>query len=173
MQAGNPEAAYTALENWLLVHPEDAALRILLATAYQRAGRTQQAIEQYLQALGYAPDNVAVLNNLAWLFQEQGSQQGLIYAERAYELAPGKPEVMDTLGWLLLQKGDTNRGLLLLQEAAVKAPHMAEIRYHMAVGLAKVGRNDEARRELGRLLKTGKEFQGVAEARKLRQQLGS
>jgi hypothetical protein len=42
----------------------------------------------------------------------------------------------------------------------------------MAVALAKAGRRDESRKELDRLLKTGKDFQGLNEARKLREQLG-
>ena len=53
----------------------------------------------------------------------------------------------------------------------MKAPHIPEIRYHMAVALAKAGRRDESRKVLDRLLKTGKDFQGVDEARKLREQL--
>jgi Flp pilus assembly protein TadD len=114
---------------------------------------------------------VTALNNLAWLYQEEGNKKGVTYAERAHELAPDRPEITDTLGWLLVQNGDTNRGLVLLQEAAVKAPHIPEIRYHMAVALAKVGRREEARKVLDRLLKTDKDFQGVDEARKLRKQL--
>ena len=117
-------------------------------------------------------DNVSALNNIAWLYQEDGISDGVKYAERAHELAPNSPEVTDTLGWLLVQNGDTNRGLVLLQEASVKAPHISEIRYHMAVALAKAGRTNESRKVLDRLLRTGKDFQSVDEARKLREQLG-
>ena len=171
-KTGDNESAYGVLNRWLAEHPEDTATRALLAQALQSDGHKQRATEQYLKLLEHDSGNVAALNNIAWLYQEAGDSRGISYAERAHELAPDRPEVVDTLGWLLVQNGDTNRGLVLLQEAAVKAPHMPEIRYHMAVALAKAGRRDESRKVLDRLLKTGKNFQGVDDARKLREQLG-
>ena len=62
------------------------------------------------------------------------------------------PAVIDTLGWLLVETGNSGRGLTLLQEAVAKAPHIAEIRYHLAVGLHKAGRNAEAKAELEKVL---------------------
>ena len=123
--------------------------------------------------LEYDRHNVTVLNNVAWLYQEQGNSEGVKYAERAYELVPGRPEVIDTLGWLLVQNGDTNRGLVLLQEAATKAPHIPDIRYHMAAALEKAGRREEARKELDRLLKSNKSFPERDKAEALRVQLGN
>jgi len=104
--------------------------------------------------------------------QQVGNPEAVKYAERAHELAPGRPEVTDTLGWLLVQKGEVGRGLVLLQEAAVKAPHIPDIRYHMVVALDRAGRRDEARKELDRLLKTGKAFPELDKARALREQWG-
>ena len=170
---GENKAAQQALTQWLDEDPGDISVRSLLAGTMQSGDDNEQAIKQYLYILERDPNNISALNNIAWLYQEEGIPDGLKYAERAHELAPDQPEVTDTLGWLLVQNGETNRGLVLLQEAAVKAPHLSEIRYHMAVALAKAGRRDEARKELDRLLKTGKEFQGVDEARKLVEQLGS
>ena len=171
-KTGDNESAYEVLSQWLAEHPEDTAIRALLAQALQSDGHKQRATEQYLKLLEHDSGNVAALNNLAWLYQEAGDSRGISYAERAHELAPDSPEVADTLGWLLVRNGETNRGLVLLQEAAVKAPHMPEIRYHMAVALAKAGRRDESRKVLDRMLKTGKDFPSVGDARKLREQLG-
>ena len=93
-------------------------------------------------------------------------------AEHAYELAPQNPEIIDTLGWLRVEKGDHQRGLVLLQEAVTRAPHNAEIRYHMAVALAKAGRSEEARRELEWILENEKKFSNADEARALLDKLG-
>jgi len=41
--------------------------------------------------------------------------QALEYAEKAYKLAPTSPNVADTLGIPLIEKGDTTRGVELLQ----------------------------------------------------------
>ena len=171
MRAGDHDSAHKGLRQWLAEHPEDTKLRSMLAMALQSSGQEQQAIEQYLKILETDPGNVIILNNLAWLYQAAGNPEGVKYAERAHELAPDRPEVTDTLGWLLVQHGETNRGLVLLQEARVKAPHIPDIHYHMAVALYKSGRVDEARKELDRLLRTGKAFPEQDEARALREGL--
>ena len=172
LQAGEQDAAREGLRQWLAEHPEDTGLRTILAMSWQSAGQQQSAVEEYLQVLKYDADNVTVLNNLAWLYQELGKPEAVAYAERAHERAPGQPEITDTLGWLLVQNGEVNRGLVLLQEAAVKAPHLPAIRYHMVIALDRAGRRDEARKELDRLLKTGKRFPELDQARALREQWG-
>ena len=172
LQLGKTESAHEALRQWLVEHPEDVDTRGMLAQALQSAGEQAKAIEEYRKLLEYDADNVAALNNLAWLYQQENNPEGVRYAERAYQLVPNRPEVIDTLGWLLVQAGDINRGLVLLQEAATKAPHIPEIRYHMAAALVKAGRREEARKELDRLLKSSKTFPERDQAKALRQQLG-
>jgi putative PEP-CTERM system TPR-repeat lipoprotein len=170
--SGESEGARQALRDWLARQPDDADTRMILATSLQIEGMNSEAIDEYLLVLKHDPDNLTTLNNIAWLYQEAGNPAGLSYAERAHELAPDRPEVTDTLGWLLVQNGDINRGLLLLQEAAVKAPHMPDIRYHMVVALDMAGRRGEARKELNRLLKSGVTFADIDKARALRDQWG-
>jgi putative PEP-CTERM system TPR-repeat lipoprotein len=171
LQAGETGAAHEALRQWLAAHPEDVPTRALLAQALLTANQRAQAMEEYKNLLEYAPDKVSALNNLAWLYQEEKNPEGIKYAERAYKLVPNRPEVIDTLGWLLVQNGETNRGLVLLQEAATKAPHLPDIRYHMAAALEKAGRREEARKELEHLLKSSKTFDERDKAVALRKQL--
>ena len=173
LQTGDTESALAALERWLEAHPEDVSTRSLFAQALISAGRHPQALDEYLVAIEHQPANVAALNNIAWLYQEQGNySEGVKYAERAHQLIPNRPEVIDTLGWLLVLNGETNRGLVLLQEARIKAPHIPDIQYHLAVALEKVGRKDEARKELNRLLKSNKAFPERDKAEALHDQLG-
>jgi putative PEP-CTERM system TPR-repeat lipoprotein len=172
LQAGETDTAREVLRQWLAVHPEDVTIRALLAQSLLSANQRSQAIEEYKKLLEYAPDKVSALNNLAWLYQEEKNPEGIKYAERAYKLVPNRPEVIDTLGWLLVQHGETNRGLLLLQEAATKAPHLPDIRYHMAAALERAGRHEEARKELDRLLKSSKTFDERDNAAALHKQLG-
>jgi len=171
LQAGETESAYAAINSWLVEHPEDATLRTMLAMALQRTEHQQRAMEEYRKVLEYEPDNLAVLNNLALLYNEAGNPDGVKYAEHAHDLAPDKPEITDTLGWILVQNGDTNRGLVLLQEARVKAPHIPDIQYHMAFALNQAGRSAEARKELDRLLRSNQAFPDRDKAIALRDQL--
>jgi len=172
LQLGETGPALNALRQWLSDHPGDAATRGLLAQSLLGAKQNAEAIEEYRKLLEYEPDNITALNNLAWIYQQENDPEGVSYAERAYKLASDRPEVIDTLGWLLVQNGDTNRGLVLLQEAAMKAPQIADIRYHMAAALEKAGRRDEARKELDRLLKSDKTFSERDKAVALHKKLG-
>jgi thioredoxin-like negative regulator of GroEL len=47
---------------------------------------------------------------------------------------------------------------VVLQEASIRSPYLYDIRYHLAVAYDKVGRRQEARKELVRLLRDAKDF---------------
>jgi predicted Zn-dependent protease len=115
------------------------------------------------------PGNVIALNNLASLLREVDPAQALSYAERAYELAP-HPHIADTLGVILLHRGETERALAVLREAAVKSPTQPTINYHFAQALAQSGRKDEARTVLKRISRI--DFPERPEADALLSQLG-
>lgn len=162
---------YQSLEAWLKDHPDDLTLRIVLGGAYQDEGRFEAAISQYDLVLKARPDDVTALNNRAWAAHKLKQPDAVKYAERAYGHAADNPAVMDTYGWLLVETGDAKRGLALLQDAVAKAPHLAEVRYHMAVGLHKAGRNAEAKTELKRVLEMDANFPEADKARSLLSEL--
>jgi Flp pilus assembly protein TadD len=113
------------------------------------------------------PANPSALNNLAWAYQQEKDPRALATAEQALKSAADSPAVMDTLGWVLVEQGNTARGVPLLQQAVAKAPESAEFRYHLAVGLNKAGDKTGARKELDTLLAKNKSFAQVEEARAL------
>ncbi|MDQ2696456.1 MAG: PEP-CTERM system TPR-repeat protein PrsT, partial [Pseudomonadota bacterium] len=159
--------ALNVLSEWLQAHPDDDDVRGRLALYLQVLDRRGEAIAEYETLLKRHPDNVIILNNLAWLYHQTGDARGVKYAEKAVEIAPDRPEVTDTLGWILVQSDQTRRGLVLLQQAVVQAPHHPEIRFHLAVAYDKAGRPEEARRELERVLGSNQPFDGVEQARAL------
>ena len=95
---------------------------------------TRRRRRYFRAALEIEPDNVRVLNNLAWALAELKDAKALGYAERAYRLAPNSPEVVNTYGWVLVQRGDTGRGLELLRKAVDLAPADADKRLRLARG---------------------------------------
>jgi putative PEP-CTERM system TPR-repeat lipoprotein len=170
--SGADEKAILApLQDWVGIAPNDSNTRMLLATEYQSLLKNKEAIQEYELVKKQQPNNAIVWNNLAWLYFEQNDKRSIEYAEKALELAPKRPEIADTLGWILLHNGNINRGYTILKDAAVHAPHIPSIRYHLAVALHKNGNKDEARKELERLLRSGKKFEEEAEAEKLLKQL--
>lgn len=159
------------LAAWLAVHPQDASIRATLAESLIKRGQHKAAVEHYLILNKSNPNNLVVMNNLAWSLFESNDSRALGFADQALKLKPGNPAVMDTLGWVLVHQGQTERGIKLLQQALSKAPDAAEIQYHLATAYAKTGDRSRARGELDRLLASGVAFPQEQEARTLLKQL--
>jgi putative PEP-CTERM system TPR-repeat lipoprotein len=168
---GNAKEADARLLQWLKGQPGDLNARAYLAATYMVAGQNKQAIEQYQLMLQTDPKNIGALNDLAWLYQKEKDPRALATAEQAYQLKPDNPEIMDTLGWILVEQNNTTRGTELLQKATVLSPTSTMIRYHWAAALAKSGDKAQARRELADLLTKNKTFPERLQAQELLRQL--
>ena len=142
--AGATEDALSTLRNWLAVEPDEQVIRLQLAMQLEQAGQLADAREEYERVLEQDPNNLIVLNNLAWLLREQAPQRALELAETALTLGAERPEILDTVGWLLVHSGQHERGLRLLQQAAMLAPHLPLIRYHQALAYEQAERYAEA-----------------------------
>ncbi|MDH5664819.1 MAG: tetratricopeptide repeat protein, partial [Nitrosopumilus sp.] len=152
---------------WLEKSPEDHSTRMVLASAMDRASEYKKAAEHYIKIIEAQPDNLVALNNIAWIYHKMGNNQSLMFAERAYKKGANIPEIVDTFGWILVEHGKTEKGLVYLQEAISKAPHLPEIRYHLAVAFAKNSRYKEAIQELKYLLREHRKFAYANQAKEL------
>ena len=164
--------ALTFLEQWTRDNPDDwVALRVL-ADGQLNAGNLPAARAGYERLLRQRPDDSGVLNNLAQVAIRQGDKTAVSYAERAYQRSSTDAAILDTLGWALVRNGQVDRGTGLLRDARLRDSSNPEIRYHLAAALAESGRDAEARNELRELLKEGKVFSELDEARALQRRLG-
>ncbi len=162
LNGGDAEAAVT------LLNPDDSPAAAgeeelvtrrlrLLATALQNLGRSEQAQQRYEQLLEIRPDDVASLNNLAFLLaMDLGQPAAAIpLARRATEaLAGGAPPaqraaVMDTLGWAQHLSGDNMAARATLEESlrltAIPAAHLHLAHVYRALDLGTLA-DDQARR---------------------------
>ncbi|MCB1877875.1 MAG: PEP-CTERM system TPR-repeat protein PrsT [Chromatiales bacterium] len=155
---GKKKEALQTLTDWIEGEPDDVTARQLLTSAYLEDHRYAEALPHLMKLDELIPDDLTVINNLAWLYTYLGDSRALTYGAKAYEINPGNPEVLDTYGWAMIQLGKSAEGLDLLREAATDAPNRLEIRYHFAVGLYKNGLYSEAKQELEKILRIGKEF---------------
>lgn len=165
--AGKLPKADQLLERWSAANPGDLNARVLLADAAIRNGERARAAEQYRKVLDAQPDNVVVLNNLAWLYFEGGDKRGLDLAREAVRLAPKLAAANDTLGWLLLNDGKAAEALPYFETALTQASADPDIRYHHAVALTRTGAVSEGQRRLEALLRESGQFEGRVEAEKL------
>jgi putative PEP-CTERM system TPR-repeat lipoprotein len=170
-KSGKDKEADARIALWLKEHPKDISTRMSLATANLMTQQNKEAIEQFQTVLQLDAKNVVALNNLALAFQHEKDPHALEYAEKANALIADNPAILDTLGWILVEQGNTTRGLPLLQKAASLAPAASDIRYHFVLGLVKSGEKAKARTELEQLLASGKGFSKTDEAKVLLKQL--
>lgn len=148
---------------WLAEHPKDTVVRSYLAERALRAKNYREASSLYQAVIAQQPDNVVALNNLAWAAGQLNDPKAISYAERAVQLAPTSAPALDTLGVLLVAKGDVTKGVELLAKAAAIAPNRPDIRFNYAKALAKAGRAEEARKELTALQAVSEDFPGKSE----------
>ena len=157
---GKPTAADLAADKWMQDHPKDAVVPTYLG---ERAlgKHDYKAAARYYQALvAQQPDNVMYLNNLAWAAGELGDPKAVSYAEKAVALSPANANVLDTLGTILVKKGDVTQGLEKLQKASQLAPNQGDIRLHLAKAQIKAGDKVAARKELEALAQASGQAEG-------------
>ena len=165
--AGKGKEAEARGNQWLKEHPNDPMITMFVAETNLARKDYPTAIRMLEAVAKQTPDNAAALNNLAYAYQQVKDPRALPTAEQAFKLASTNAGVMDTLGWMLVEQGNTSRGLPLLQKASSLAPNATEIRYHLAVGLHKSGDKQGARKQLDTLLADGKPFPQADDARAL------
>jgi putative PEP-CTERM system TPR-repeat lipoprotein len=151
-KAGETDQSLKSMNDWLKDHPDDGTVRYGLATAYLQLNREEDAKAALIQVVEKSPDSVAALNNLAWLLRDTDPKQALIHAERAHQLSPKAPPVLDTLGILLLRHGDKVKALELLNEAQILSPDDPMLAYHYSLALVENGKKDKAREKLSEIL---------------------
>ncbi len=131
------------LVDWLRTNPDDHRMRMQLANHYVVTENWSRAAAEYERVLGAFPNDPMALNNLAWAYHGLNDKRALPTAEKAYASGGGVPMIVDTYGWMLVEQGDVQRGLPLLQRAAEAAPQMADIQLHYGAALGRAGQKKE------------------------------
>lgn len=171
LQTPRASNAIDVLNAWLKDHPRDELITQTLADAYRKMGRLKEAAETYNWLLAQRPDNIGVLNNLALVYLATGDARAREVAEKAYNLLPGHPYVMDTYGWILLQAGDRKKAISLLAQAFERAKQNADIQTHYAIALEKNGDASRAREIVEAALQSERPFEARPLAEALRKKL--
>jgi putative PEP-CTERM system TPR-repeat lipoprotein len=163
---GKGKEADDLIADWRKTHPDDPFTGLYVAERNITAKQYKEAATQLEAVLKKLPNNVAALNNLAWVYQQNKDARAVPTAEQALKLAGDNAMVMDTLGYMLVEQGKVERGVELLRKASGLAPAAGDIRYHLAVGLNKAGDKAQARKELQAAL-AGNKFAQADDARAL------
>lgn len=126
----------------------------ILEAAYSKTSDNkylQDAINQYESLLEEMPNNISVLNNLAYRLAENNERinEALEYAKKAYELQPNNPLILDTYAFVLYKTGEYEKAAELIQAALqhyekdnIFAP--VDIYEHLGMVKEKLGADNEA-----------------------------
>ncbi|HXI38634.1 MAG TPA: tetratricopeptide repeat protein [Bryobacteraceae bacterium] len=151
---GHVNEAAQRLSTLLAQNPKNPPAQLMLAGIEDSRGNRTAAIGGYKKILETQPDNLLVLNNLAYDLAENKEQQdeALRYAQKAAELAPDAPAVQNTLGWVLYHKGLYSMALPHLEKAADKDP-TARHKCHLAMVYLKMGDQKNGEENLAAAMK--------------------
>ncbi len=166
-----PEALQM-LKKWTTENPTDFESRFLIASIAIAEGRNDDAIAETEAMDGALPDNPIFLNNLAWLYGEKNSPKAFEIGQKALELAPESPDVLDTLGWLEVEKRDLKKGVALLEKSHKLATGNPVIAYHYAAALKRSGDAVKAKAILQESLKIKGTYKERAMAEALLKEIG-
>ncbi|MBK6790536.1 MAG: PEP-CTERM system TPR-repeat protein PrsT, partial [Betaproteobacteria bacterium] len=152
---------------WSKEHPRDAAFRFYLGDQALARNELKVAEAHYRNVLEIQPENVLALNNVAWLMAQQKQPGALALAEKANQLAPNQPALMDTLAYVLALEKQPQRAVELQKKAIAQAPQNNGLRLTLAKIYLENGDKVNARAELDTLAKLGDKFGAQAEVTRL------
>ncbi len=141
--AGAHDKALSVVRDWVAQHPEDFSMTVSLAGQQLEDGDLVAAEANLNKVLVAQPNDALALNNLAWLYQQRGDPRARALAQKAYLISP-RPQVADTLGWILANSGEASSGVLLLRQAAAQMPGNPAVQFHLAAALNNSGHAGEA-----------------------------
>lgn len=151
--------------------PENLPVYYYLASRYQQSNDFINAKKYYEAILNKTPDNVIVLNNLAWLYEQQDITKALIYAQKAVQRAPDSADVLDTLGYILLKQKQAIESVSILEKALSLSPDTPVIQYHLALAYKEANDLKKAKNILENLVNSKNNFSELNEAKKILQEI--
>ncbi|MGI9511230.1 MAG: XrtA/PEP-CTERM system TPR-repeat protein PrsT, partial [Geminicoccaceae bacterium] len=131
---GLEDEAVAGLKSWVATNPDDVGALDLLGDAHVARQEFDAALPYFERAHQLTLNDPVLMNDLSWVRHELGRPGAEDLARKAYQISQN-PAISDTLGWILVQKGETEDGLRLLREAHQGLQDNPDIRFHLAYAL--------------------------------------
>ena len=148
--------------------PNDLISQMRLGEAYEKQGASDKAAAAFEQAEKLNPKLASTVTKLAQLNAGplQNKEKALTYAKKARELAPADPQVAGILGKVAYESGNFGWSYSLLQEAARQRQNDPSVLYDLAWAAYSLGKVNEARDAMQKVLATNPEPAQAADAKK-------
>jgi tetratricopeptide (TPR) repeat protein len=116
-----------------------------LGFALDKQGRTEEAIEHYIQALRLKPDYAEAHNNLGIALDRQGrTEEAVEHYLQALRLRPDYAQAHNNLGIALDKQGRTEEAVRHYLQALRLRPDYVQVHNSLGFALDKQGRTEEA-----------------------------
>jgi tetratricopeptide (TPR) repeat protein len=161
--AGRAEDAYTVLEGGLALRPDQPDLLYEAALTAEKTGKNDVLERNLRRLIEIKPDHAHAYNALGYSLADRNVRldeaQRLI--DKALQLAPDDPFILDSKGWILFRRGDGTGALDVLRKAfAIRAD--PEIAAHVGEVLWSLGRQEEAKKTWAEAIKTSPDNEALA-----------
>jgi tetratricopeptide (TPR) repeat protein len=117
--AGDTRTAFVVLDNAVRRFPGNPDLLYDFALAAEKLGQLDVMEKSLRQVIAAAPDNQHAYNALGYSLAERNERLTEAYAliDKALQMAPGDPFIMDSMGWVQFRMGHLNEAEELLRRA--------------------------------------------------------
>ena len=147
-ESGNKEDAQKIFKS--LPRPDYVEAITDIAQRLQAGGRSEEAIPLYQRALELQPDNLTVINNLAWIIcEDEGKpREALELAQRGLKISPDYIDLIDTRGFIYYQMGEFDKAVedftTCIRLYPTGTPVAIGSHFRLAKTFDKLGQNDKA-----------------------------
>jgi tetratricopeptide (TPR) repeat protein len=130
--------ALTALD------PDSWRVHRALGEVYSESRDWQNAIAEYQKAIGKQPNNSDLYEALGDNYQRLSRFDDATHAyETELKLSPRNPNALYNLGKIQVERGDAQRGVTLLRQAAEESAPSAPTSFYLGRGLVATGHTEE------------------------------
>ena len=166
----NLPGALNVLGDGERANPNSPMLPSARAEWLGRAGRLDEAIAVYEEALKRLPDSELLANNLAFILAEsKGDKASLARAQQlsARLATSNRPDQLDTVGMVRYRLGEYDQAALALEHAVSLAPSDPQLQMHLGMALYKRGDTERGKELLRKALAAKSGLANTGEARAL------
>lgn len=143
---GNPEIALQTLNRSLQILPNNPILLYDRAMLNETMGNMNHVEQDLLQIIKDDPDNHEALNALGYSLADHDLKldEAYEYIQKAINLAPDNPAIIDSLGWIQYKLGKYDEAEINFKSAINTDIHDPELYLHLYKTLIKLEKTQEA-----------------------------